>query len=767
MSQGMDLIAKILEDTNVTAFRGINRSEDIVGDEEVSAYEYVFNHFRRHAQLPTIDTVEQEADIEFNETPEPLSFYLLGVSSRYVYQESRSIFSELQEGIRESSVDDISSCAARLQRVCISRSVNRNEIATAAEISTDIYRRTVEQARADFVPTGYRYLDEETGGYRNGDLVVWVARSGVGKAQPLSSKVKTMDGWQLMGNIRVGDILASPDGAPSQVTGVFPQKGKRRVFEVTFQDGRSARVDKDHLWKVLSSSWKKPRILTTVELASLKSTPKYSGKGMLGVPLCTGDFGVPHDYLIDPYVMGCLLGDGCLVSKDIRFSSGDAFILDEIAFLIPGKLKKVKNKECDYSITCWRGLKPFLDHYRIRGLKSEEKFVPRTYLEGVKSTRLAVLQGLMDTDGSITVAGHAEFCSVSERLALEVIELIRSLGGKAKLSKRKLYKEYRQAYRVSIWATGLALFRLPRKAARVILPQKRNTNKLSISSIVEVDKESTQCISVSHHDSLYITDDYIVTHNTWSLICQALAAMEAGKSALFVSMEMTVEQISMRMAAYRSDLDPDLVRKGTLSEFGIRRLGTGIATFSGVDNFHIYSGGFNKKTSDIELLIQQLDPDVVYIDGMYLMKPASLTSRMGRYEAIAYVVDELKEATLRTNKPIICTTQFNRKAGKGGVDGSLENIGYTDTIGTHSSLIIAMQQGPKTMEPTYSQEEGEQRRIIGQKTRYHSRKYTLLKGREGESGSWATSFRFGPTNFREIPLSEVEAAEDTSPNGME
>jgi replicative DNA helicase len=205
-----------------------------------------------------------------------------------------------------------------------------------------------------------------------------------------------------------------------------------------------------------------------------------------------------------------------------------------------------------------------------------------------------------------------------------------------------------------------------------------------------------------------------------------------GASVLFVSMEMTLKQIGNRFYGQYSGINPDCIRKGQLSHWTYRRFRDAVRTLDGSNRFNLYAGNMGKTVDDVDILIQELAPDIVFIDGMYLMKPSGLKGNVGRYERIAYVLDELKTVTLVRDRPLITTTQFGKGAGKGGKGGDLENIGYTDTIATHSSIVMGIKMP------------------AGDKSKYpKTREIDLLKGREGEQADFNINYTFAPVDFSE------------------
>lgn len=218
---------------------------------------------------------------------------------------------------------------------------------------------------------------------------------------------------------------------------------------------------------------------------------------------------------------------------------------------------------------------------------------------------------------------------------------------------------------------------------------------------------------------------------TYLLLKQAIHAWMSGYSVLFVTMEMTIEQIVRRILGLESNINPNFLRHGAVDEYAMQRLQAYLRTMAHVERFTIYAGSFSKKVSDIEVLMHETTPDIVFIDGAYLLRPDNTSSRANRLERVAEVYDQLKRLTITTDRPLVTTSQFSRQAGKRGKDGSLETISFSDAIAMHSSVVFAIREGA----PPY------------QRTR---REVEILKGREGESGTFQLNYRFTPTDLSAI-----------------
>jgi hypothetical protein len=228
---------------------------------------------------------------------------------------------------------------------------------------------------------------------------------------------------------------------------------------------------------------------------------------------------------------------------------------------------------------------------------------------------------------------------------------------------------------------------------------------------------------------------------TYLILQQAKSAHEAGHNVLFITTEMGVEPISRRYAALATGINPRLLRDGTISTYMLRRIQGLYREIQGAERFKIFAVGMSAKMDAIYALIQEVGPSIVFIDGVYLLRPTEISRSANRTERVTAVYDELRALTLESNIPYVVTTQFNRQAGKGGKEGTLENIGFTDAIGTHSSIVIAAKFGP-TQVPT------------------ESRVFEFMKGREGESGEVVINFKFAPLNLNEMSPEEREAEGD-------
>ena len=368
---------------------------------------------------------------------------------------------------------------------------------------------------------------------------------GLGKAQPEDSGILTPGGWKRLGDIRVGSSVIDPDtGKPCTVTGVYPQ-GDREIFRVTLSDGTSTRCCAEHLWHVYTPNDRirgnPGRVLSLQQIMEQgikaigvrRGIPEERRKWFLPISLPV-EFAVDDHWRIPlpPYLLGVLIGDGGLTGDVPRLSCPDLEVITRSFSELPdGVSGKPVPKTCDWRLSADNAQSkpnPLTEHLRDLGLMgclSIDKFIPEDYMRRNTQDRIALLQGLMDTDGDCTLDGTSIFNTSSVQLRDAVIDLVRGLGGIAtcstKENPRYEYKGEKRighpAYRVNV-RTPFNPFSLPRKASRWKPPILAR----SIESIESIGVERCLCISVDSQRNLYITDDYIVTHNTIEILAALL-----------------------------------------------------------------------------------------------------------------------------------------------------------------------------------------------------------------------------------------------------
>lgn len=355
---------------------------------------------------------------------------------------------------------------------------------------------------------------------------------GTGKAQPLTAKILTPAGWKLMGDIKVGDEVITPSGAISKVTGVYPQ-GEKDIHGIKFKDGKYTEACDEHLWKVCERIGRQDyKILNT------SSIKKQLGikRNTLKVPLVNDCININSDTncFIPPYIMGCLLGDGSFNINSLKMSTSDDEIKENITKLLSEKYNLAYDSGYDYLITRTEGKgykggemgNEYVQEVRklfLSDKRSTTKFIPDLYKNGSLKQKYGLLQGLFDTDGTVDKCGHVSYSTSSYELAKDIQELLWSIGGICKITKKYptyTYKGEKKkgklSYNLNVRISNQKdLFRLTRKSERISEKyQYKNSLKNQIVSTDYIGKKEAQCIMIDHPEHLYVTDDYIVTHNT-------------------------------------------------------------------------------------------------------------------------------------------------------------------------------------------------------------------------------------------------------------
>ncbi|WP_103533600.1 PhoH family protein [Streptomyces sp. SM11] len=363
-----------------------------------------------------------------------------------------------------------------------------------------------------------------------------------GRAQPRFTKVLTPDGWRPIGDLQVGDLVIGSNGEPTPVLGVYPQ-GEKDIYRVSAQDGSWTLCCGEHLWTVRTASDRrrdKPwRVLETKEMIG---NLRAAHARRYELPMLTAPVSFPvREVPMDPYALGLLLGDGCLTgSTTPSFATADQDLAEALQGALTGVTLRHKGGP-DYVlnrtkapgdvVTLENPVTGVLRQLDLLGTRSHSKFVPDDYLHNSAEIRLGVLQGLLDADGGPVTQSdrtcRVQYTTASIALRDDVIALVQSLGGVAYTRRRPaagrapglakgrpVHHRY-DAHVVDIrLPEGIEPFRLARKAEKYHAAGGGGRPMRFIDSIEPAGREEAVCIQVAAEDSLYVTQDYLLTHNT-------------------------------------------------------------------------------------------------------------------------------------------------------------------------------------------------------------------------------------------------------------
>ena len=369
-----------------------------------------------------------------------------------------------------------------------------------------------------------------------------VAGTQGGKALPVKTLIPTPLGFRQMGDLKVGDEVYGQNGIPCIVTFVTPIQYNHKLYRVIFDDGSSIIADTEHRWLTQNARQRKNAarrvpnkndwtVRTTADIRDTL-TITNCGKKRANYSIDIAD---PVQYpervlAVPPYTLGAWLGDGSATKSGItcadeaiiqRIRADDVFVGKghkrasqgkALTYYLGGcaRVDRARNKYGQYIS---EGILPALKEIGVLG----NKHIPQCYLIASFDQRLALVQGLMDTDGYVALDGRCEFSVKSKPLATGMLELLRSLGIKARMATNKaaLYgKDYGLRYRVS-FTTTLPVVTLDRKSARIPLTIRPDMRRRFIKKIEPVESEPVRCITVDGPDHLYLAGrEYISTHNT-------------------------------------------------------------------------------------------------------------------------------------------------------------------------------------------------------------------------------------------------------------
>lgn len=413
--------------------------------------------------------------------------------------------------------------------------------------------------------------------------ILYGGAAGGGKIVRDHGVVLTPFGWKWGYDLQIGDRVNAPDGTTSRIVQVHPRV-KLPGVRVSFHDGTATTVAWDHLWLAWRSGKRRKRpgnnsvfgeegaeVIETRELAEwLKIAQASESKDKRPnwplIPVCKPQvFNVQNRYDIDldPYQLGYWLGDGHVSGPQIGFTTGDLehfaeqFGLKD-ATLVCGKTYILKGKRREH----WKAM---LSRAGLSGCKSDTKFVPREFLWGSIADRSSVLQGLLDTDGTVDERGQVYFCSTSPKLIDDVMHLVQSLGGTAsRFGKEPFYRD-ENGEKVNGKPAETLYIKLPDEKSAFRLRRKKDRCQEGgnlyrrVVAVEETEEIEGRCITVSHPSGLYVTNDFIVTHNSHSIRWDGIMFCLQNPGCQAYLFRRTLNELyKNHIVKIKSELPPDL-----------------------------------------------------------------------------------------------------------------------------------------------------------------------------------------------------------------
>jgi hypothetical protein len=502
------------------------------------------------------------------------------------------------------------------------------------------------------------------------DRTVITGAEGGGKALAIDTPIPTPKGWTTMGEITVGTEVFSNDGTPARVIAVTEVMEDRPCYRITFSDGAQIVADEQHLWLTESirarenyrrSGRKSAQVVTTGDIAS--SVQARGGFALNHSVEVAQPLQYPaQEHPIDAYALGVWLGDGTSRCATITCHPDDAEIIEHIRAVG----EDVKQREpMLWAITDGykSGSKSATFQGRLRTLNLlQNKHIPDRYMHASVDQRLSLLQGLMDSDGTVSQglsgqgrgAGHAkcEFSVVDKRLAEDFLELVLSLGikavmrtGVATLNGRTIGPRYRISFQ-----SDLPVFRLARKLERLGPSRTRRSKLRYIESVERIDSVPVRCIQVDREDGMFVAGrECIPTHN--SVLCSQIAACLAGGVHPFGGHVMGSGDKSVRVLVIDCENSDDQSRRRyrwVIDRVKAVREQNDYASIDWNDQMRI-----DTKPAGIDLLsgrdiswlenaIQSLAPDLLVLGPLYKLHHRDPSEETSARE-VAHVIDGLRE----------------------------------------------------------------------------------------------------------------------------
>ena len=355
--------------------------------------------------------------------------------------------------------------------------------------------------------------------------------------------VLTPYGWKAIDKLLAGDFVIGSNGEPTEIKGTY-RHNNEQLYQVSFSDGTIIDCHSEHLWTVDTYGSRPVRKTITTDELYTQGVVRKSGTPKYRIPIMSrsAKFWTNDNLPIEPYLLGVLLGDGSISQeRTIEVCTDDEIIK---SLVLPAHHKIVYRPGGDRangrtktaSIVCdeWHknDVLSELRKLGLQGKRAWEKSIPSQYLLANVPARQALLQGLLDTDGTVKNTGSVIYSTTSITLAENVRELVNSLGGIGLIRKSagsKYHHNGDERFGRDLYSIYVQLpytwnpFRLARKANKWHARQRGFWR--SITNIKKVGTDDCTCITVNAKDGLFVTKNYVITHNSQAIRVKSKALL--------------------------------------------------------------------------------------------------------------------------------------------------------------------------------------------------------------------------------------------------
>jgi replicative DNA helicase len=523
------------------------------------------------------------------------------------------------------------------------------------------------------VPTGFAGLDALTNGLHPGQMVVIAARPALGKALALDTPLATPNGWTTMGDVQVGDDLLGADGRPVTVVAATEVMTGRPCYEVEFSDGEVIVADGQHQWLTWTNAARHdepplqlvghgrecadqvpPAVVTTEQIAATlhcrTTDPQPNHAIQICHPLQLPDADLP----MPPYALGCWLGDG--------HSAGARMTVAEPELLMHIEASGLQM----HPESGWSSHGSVSTRLRELGVLGN-KHIPMAYLRASETQRRELLAGILDAEGTVGNTGSVQLAIANSELAYGVRELIQSLGYRCPITTKRLRGTTEQS---SVWyqlnfATTDSVFKLSRKQITHKERLRHNPQGIRwryITAVRPISSVPVRCLQVDSADQLYLSGwSMIPTHNsTLALDLARAASIKHGLTSVIFSLEMSRNEITMKLLAAEARVALHSMRTGQMSDDDWTRLARRMSEVANAPLFIDDSPNMSMMEirAKCRRLKQQHDLRLVIVDYLQLMTSPKRVEN--RQQEVSELSRSLKLLAKELNVPVIAVAQLNR-----------------------------------------------------------------------------------------------------------